>query len=174
MSYDVKAIFTSVHIGPAINIIKDQLEQDKKLQQRTTMILNNIICLLEFCLRNTYFLFQGRYHEQMEGAAMGSPLSPIVAKLYMENFEAKGFSTSPHHPSLWKRYVDDTFVVIKTAHKSCFLEHINSIDQCIQLTVENSRRDGSMPFLDTLVIPQTDGILNTAGYRKPTPTGLHL
>ena len=53
MSYDVKALFISVPIGPAINIIKKHLEQDKELQQRATMTFSNIISLLEFCLNNT-------------------------------------------------------------------------------------------------------------------------
>ena len=56
-------------------------------QQRTTMSIKHIISLLEFCLRSTYFLFQGQYYEQLEGAAMGSPLSPIVAYIFMEKFE---------------------------------------------------------------------------------------
>ena len=77
VSYDVKALFTSVPIKPAINIIKQLLEDYKELQQRTTMTVQNIICLLEFCLNNTRFIFQGRFYEQTEGAAMGLPLSPI-------------------------------------------------------------------------------------------------
>ena len=51
--------------------------------------------LLEFCLRNTHFVSQGRFYEQTEGAAMGSPLSPIIANLYMEAFEEKAINTSP-------------------------------------------------------------------------------
>ena len=85
VSYDVKALFISVPIQPAINIIKKLLDEDKELQQRTTLSVNNITCLLEFCLKNTYFTFQGKHYEQLEGAAMGSPISPIVANLYMEN-----------------------------------------------------------------------------------------
>ena len=96
VSYDVKALFTSVPIKPAINIIKQLLEDDKELQQRTTMTVQNIICLLEFCLNNTSFIFQGRYLEQTEGAAMGSPLSPIIANIYMEAFEKQSISTAPH------------------------------------------------------------------------------
>ena len=60
------------------------------------MTVENIICLLEFCLRSTYFTFQNQYYEQVEGAAMGSPISPIVANLYMESFETRAISTSPH------------------------------------------------------------------------------
>ena len=96
MSYDVKALLTSVHIEPAINIIKKHLEQDKELQQRTSMTVSHIICLLEVCMRNTYY-------EKLEGAAMGSPISPIVANLYMEAFEINAFNTSPHPPSQWEK-----------------------------------------------------------------------
>ena len=62
------------------------------------MSVNNITCLLEFCLKSTYSTYQGKYYEQLEGAAMGSPISPIVANLYMENFEEKAISTAPHLP----------------------------------------------------------------------------
>ena len=72
MFYDVKALFTSVTITPAINIIKKLLE-DHELQHRTSMTVKNLICLLEFCLNSTYFMFQGKCFEQLEGAAMGHP-----------------------------------------------------------------------------------------------------
>ena len=59
---------------------------------------------------------------------MGSPISLIVANLYMENFEMRALQSSPNPPSLWKRFVDDTFVIMKKAHKEEFLTHINSVD----------------------------------------------
>ena len=98
VSYDVKALVTSVPIKPAIKIIKQLLEDDHELQHRTSMTVQNIICLLEFCLNNTCFIFQGRFHEQTEGAAMGSPLSPIIANLYMEAFEKQAINTALHPP----------------------------------------------------------------------------
>ena len=96
MSYDVKALFTSVPIQPAINIIKKLLDEDRELQQRTSMTMSHITCLLEFCLKSTYLMFQGKHDEQLEGAAMGSTISPIVTNLYMETFEEKAINTSPH------------------------------------------------------------------------------
>ena len=105
---------------------------------------------------------------------MGSPLSPIIANLYMEAFEEKAISTSTSPPSLWRRFVDDTFVIIKKTQKESFISHINSIDENIQFTMEDSRADGSIPFLDTLVTPCPDGSLSTRVYRKPTHTDLYL
>ena len=75
-SYDVSALFTSVLIDPAIQIIQRRLELDQELHSRTTMEVEHIISLLEFCLKTTYFQFQGRFYEQFSGAAMGLPSAP--------------------------------------------------------------------------------------------------
>ena len=96
ISFDVKALCTSVPIQPVLNIIKNKLENDQDLKQRTSMSVCHITSLLEYCLRSTYFEFQDKYYEQLEGAAMGSPLSPIIANIYMEEFETK---PSAQHPT---------------------------------------------------------------------------
>ena len=105
---------------------------------------------------------------------MGSPISPKLANLYMEDFEMRAINTSPHPSVMWKRFVDDKFVVIKAAHKKNFLDHINSVDHHIPFTSENPRPDGSMPFLDILITPGQDGSLSTTIYRKPTHTDLYI
>ena len=173
MSYDVSALFT-LPIKPAINIIEQQLKEDKDLHSRTNMKIHHIISLLRFCLNNSYFSFQGRFYQQTEGAAMGSPISPIVANLFMEDLEVQVIRTSPTPPSLWKMFVDDTFTIIKKEDRSSFLQHLNSIHQNIKFTCEEVRDDGSMPFLDILVTPKEDGSLSTSVFRKPTHTDLYL
>ena len=174
MSYDVKALFTSVPTTQATNIIKKLLEQDQEPQQRTSLSIENILSLLEFCLNSTCFSFQGKYFEQLEGVAMGSPISPIVANLYRESFEVEAIRSAPHPPYLWKRFVDDTFTIIESSQKNEFLEHINSIDKHIQFTAEDQRSDGAMPFLDILITPGRDGSLSTSVFRKLTHTDLYL
>ena len=65
---------------------------------------------------------------------MGSPIIPIVANLFMEDFETRAIESAVDPPTIWKRFVDDTFVVIDSAKKQQFLEHINNMDPHIQLT----------------------------------------
>ena len=110
-------------------IIRQRLEEDLELNQRTSLSIDDIISLLEFCITSTYFSFQGKFYEQVEGAAMGSPLSPIVANIYMETFEVETISSAPSPPKFWKRYVDDTFTILESSKKEEFLIHLNSIDQ---------------------------------------------
>ena len=95
-TYDVTALFASVPVDPAFAIIKDLLEKDPTPKNRTLISVGDIILLLEFCLKNTYFSFQGQFYEQVEGVAMCSPVSPIVADLNMEYFEKNSHSTVSH------------------------------------------------------------------------------
>ena len=67
-----------------------------------------------------------------------------------------------------------TFTIIQSSQKTSFLKHLNSIDEHIQFTGEESRQDGSIPFLDILIIPDEDGSLKTTVYRKATHTDLYL
>ena len=137
------------------------------------MSIWQITTLLEFCLTNTYFLFQGKYYEQVQGAAMGSPISPLIANLFMEEFEVKALSTCPHPPYLWLRFIDDTFVITKADHSQPLLQHINSQDPHIQFTVEPTQQR-SLPFMDTLVTIKPDNTFSTTVYRKPTHTDQYL
>ena len=56
-SYDVTALFTSVHIGMAPVTIRDRLEKDETLTDRTSLQPADMMRLLELCLRCTYFVF---------------------------------------------------------------------------------------------------------------------
>ena len=99
--YDVTSLFTSVPIDPALNTIKDLLEKDEKLNDRTVLSVQNINELLGFCMHNTYFSFQNKFYEQVGGAPMGSPVSPIVTNLYVEHFGRKALRLAINPP----RYV---------------------------------------------------------------------
>ena len=105
---------------------------------------------------------------------MGSPVSPIVANIYMEAFEDSIINTVLHPPKIWKRYVDDTFIIQQESQKQEFFQHINQGETSIKLTIEEAGPDGSIPFLDLFITPKADGTLTTKVYRKPTHTDQYL
>ena len=112
--------------------------------------------------------------EQVQGPAMGSPISPLIVNLFMEEFEVKALNSCPHPPSLWLRFVDDTFVITKAEHSQPLLQHINNQDPHIQFTVEEPTQQGTLPFLDTLVTIESNNTFSTTVYRKPTHTDQYL
>ena len=99
---------------------------------------------------------------------MVSPVSSIVANIFMMNFERKVLGTATYFkPRLWSCYVDDVFSVIQKLRIEGLLAHIYSIDENIQFTLERECNKG-LPFLDVKVNREEGGQLRTAVYRKPT------
>ena len=77
-------------------------------------------------------------------------------------------------PRHWFRCVDDSFVVQQQTNNQGFMEHINSIDLAIKITVEGNQGNGAIPFLDTLVTPEADTSLSFTVYCKPTHADQYL
>ncbi|KAI8493809.1 hypothetical protein Bbelb_281560 [Branchiostoma belcheri] len=158
-SYDVSSLFTSIPPKEAVSVVKEALEADDTLADRTNLSVDQVCELLELCLGCTYFTYKGQFYQQMHGCAMGSPVSPIVVNLYMEKFETKALSTfNDTPPANWFRYVDDTWCRLKKRVAADFFDHINQIDDNIKFTQEPA------PF------PRHQNYL----YRKPTHTDQYL
>ena len=81
---------------------------------------------------------------------MGSPVSPVVANLCMEVIEESAIAASTTPPKVWKRYVDDSFVIIKEHFGSKFHDNLNAVDPEISFTIETDN-NGQISFLDTLI-----------------------
>ena len=113
VSFDVSSLFTNVPVSEAVEVIWGMLRNVQELSKRTKLDADNVASLLSLCLKSTYFRYNGNYYEQREGAAMGSPVSAVVANLYMEHFEQIALGTAKNRPRIWKRYVDDTFCIVK-------------------------------------------------------------
>ena len=96
VSFDVSSLFTNVPIDEAIQVICDRLRRDETLVNRTTLSPDRVAELLETCLKSTYYCYGGEFYEQREDAAMGSPVSAVVANLYMEFFEELALRSTPN------------------------------------------------------------------------------
>ena len=103
VSYDVNSLFTNVPLEETIDIIC----QYASIVQIPSVLLKELLLL---CTRNTNFTFNGKIYRQIDGVAMGSPLGPILANIFMSNLEKHGKLSAIINKTLfYKRYVDDTF-----------------------------------------------------------------
>ena len=111
----------------------------------------------------------------IDGCPMGGCISPTMANIFLNHHETEWLNQCPSEfkPILYRRYVDDTFLLFKCqSHVSKFHEYINAKHPRIKFTVENERNN-SLPFLDVLV-SKVDSKFETSTYRKPTHTGLGM
>jgi len=100
---------------------------------------------------------------------MGSPLSSIVANLYMKWFESKALYSFPLKLEWWDRHLDDTnmdYPNKKDSHE-VFYNHVNLIDDGIQFTKE-IEHDGKLSFLDVLVHKKYNEEMGHVVYKKNT------
>ena len=73
-------------------------------------IANYILDLLKLVLYNMYFEFNNEFL-QIGGTAMGTALTPNYANLFMDRFETKALDNYPLKPLIWKRFIDDIFLI---------------------------------------------------------------
>jgi len=136
VSFVVVSLFTKVPVEESFTLLNQHFN-------------NEILALYKHVLTSTYFCMDGQFYEQTDGVAMGSPLSPVIANFYMEDFEMKAIEKATNKPDCWYRYVDDTFVIWSHGKEKLmdFLKHLNGIHNNIQFTME-IEREGHLPFLD--------------------------
>ena len=103
---------------------------------------------------------------------MGSSVSPVIANIYLEQFESLAIPISPTLIKWWFRYVDDVHNATRKGQLNKLQEHLNFIDPHIKFTIELPGTDG-LPFLDTLTKPTPYSIESTV-YRKSTHTDRYL
>ena len=172
VSYDVKSLFTSIPVEESIGICERKLNEDETLGDRTSMDVATIIRLLRFCLTTTSFQYKGTHYQQLDGVAMGSPVSPVIADIFMEDFEDKAFADHSA-PRLWRRFVDDVIAVILKENGGALLRHLNDQHPRIKFTLDEEE-NGRLPFMDVCFTRQQDGSLARDVYQKPTHTNRYV
>ena len=120
-----------------------------------------------FILKKNYFKFRDTYL-QIHGTAMGSPFAPNYANIFMDYIERRILDSAPDNkkPILWLRFIDDIFAIWTYDHYSLhqFFEYMNIIHPTIKFEMSQSR--DRIQFLDTLVLLNNRGNLQTTLYSQ--------
>ena len=114
-------------------------------------------------------------NSQLDGVAMGSPLGPTLANLFLAYHEEKWLNDCPvqFKPLYYRRYVDDIFLMFQNKSQVLkFLRYMNSRHQNIRFTVEEEE-NGSLSFLDIKITRNGDKLM-TSIHRKKTFSGVYL
>ena len=112
-------------------------------------------------------------YKQIDGIAMGSPLGPTPAKAILCHYERKWLNECPSQfkPVVYKRYVDDVFVLFKSKeHLKLFVNYMNSKHRNIKFTFE-TEDSNNFSFLDVKITRQNKRFV-TSIFRKATFSGV--
>nr|VZI36092.1 unnamed protein product [Spirometra erinaceieuropaei] len=153
LSFDVVALFSSIPHDLAIDSVARCLEQSP-----IGIPTEHVLDMLKLCLKN-YCQFDGKYYQQVKG----TPISGLLAELVLQRLEQDVVHT--FEPKMWLRYVDDTFVIIKTREVDRLHRSLNIVFPAIQFTREEATGD-TLPFLDVSIQRRRDGKLATSVHRK--------
>jgi len=105
-TYDVTALYPSIPIRDALQRI-DKILRDANCKDRVA-----IMALLEWVMTNSYIEFEGQYFKQMQGTAMGTPVAPAFATLFMSSLDLEMHEQNlDDNVLVHKRYLDDGFLV---------------------------------------------------------------
>ena len=125
--------------------------------------------LRTICMTESLVLFDGEYYKQIDGVAMGSPLGPTFANIFLCFYEQNWLENCPveFKPVVYRRFVNDTFLLFRSyEHIEKFRAYRNCQHPNIKFTSE-IKENNCMSFLDIKIIRELNSF-STSVYRKPT------
>ena len=168
VSYDVVSLFTNIPLKETLEIAVDTILKNKIGLKITK---EQLLKLFTFATSGTHFSFNDKFYEQVDGVAMGSPLAPRLANLFLGYHEGNWIENyAGVKPLYYKRYVDDVIAVFNDESEAkTFLDYLNTKHANIKFTME-IEKDKKLAFLDVL-LDHSESLV-TSIYRKATFTGL--
>ena len=170
-SFDIKSLFTNITLTETLNLCVQNLYRNQTHVGNFTQ--SSLYSLLKITIFETFFIFDGKFYEQCNSVAMGSPLGPTLANVFMCHFENIWLENCPVHfePIVYTRFVDDTFLLFRTKdHVEKFKNYLNKKHKNINFTLE-IEESGSLSILDVTITRENNKFV-TSVYRKPTFSGV--
>jgi len=157
-SLDVTNLYGSIPINDEenttglITVVTKFFEQHQSASTMPGLSSSDFQCLLKICLTEDRYLLDGDCRKQTKGISMGNPAAPPLAIIFMDSVEKELLNRAGNAITIWKRYIDDCFVISNRPPDS-IIQMANSINKCIQFTVETPSNN-SLAFLDTEIIKE--------------------
>ena len=147
-SLDVDSLFTNIPLEETINICTNLLYNNEDVIEGINK--SEFKNLLSLATQESYFIFNYVLYKQKDGVAMGSPLGPTMANVFLSFYEVKWLEQCPKEfkPAFYRRYVDDIFVLFESAeHLSKFRDYFNTRHPNMSFSFEQEKKKESCHFL---------------------------
>ena len=114
----------------------------------------------------------GDIYLQTNGVAMGSPLGPVLAGIFMVELERSLVPKLGNYIKFWKRFFDDTITFVNIEAIDHSLTVLSNFDPNIQFTYE-AEKNSKLPLLDVMLC-RKDNKLVCSVYRKSTNNDIYM
>ena len=163
-SLDIASLYTNIPVKKCLHLLQDYLS---KIKTKLDLPVNKIINICDLITDQCFFQFNGTFYQQKFGLPMGSPISPVLACLYLEFLESGPFKKILPKTSTYLRYIDDVLIIYPRRTKlEELVNKLNNVEPSIKFTYE-LENDNNLPYLDTL-LHRHEYCIQRSVYRKPT------
>lgn len=179
ITMDVSSLYTNIDHLEGAEACYEALEK-RKNKTVPSILLKKLILIV---LKSNVFRFGETLFKQIMGTAMGTPMAPNYANLFLDKFEREMLQTyhskTGEKPLVWYRYIDDIFCIWNHGDKSLqkFIsfcqEYSEMKNMKSNIKFECNISKENVNFLD-VSISIKDNKLNTTVYNKPTDAHLYL
>ena len=151
-SFDIVSLYTNIPLKEAINTVASALfPSNSNREHRVSGFTKDLfVKALELCTQDAVFIFNNCLYMQIDGIAMGNPISASLCNAFLAIKEQEWLSLchQKYEPLLYLRYVDDTLLFFSTKeHIDPFLQYLNNQPTPITFTKEEESQ-GHIAFLD--------------------------
>ena len=124
VSHDVTSLFTSIPLQETTDIAINLIFNDNSNLNITKKELKKLFL---FATSQPHFIFNGKFYNQIDGVAMGSPLALVLANIFMGFYESKWLNEyNLNKPKFYLRYVDNILAAFGKEQDSLnFLNFLN-------------------------------------------------
>ena len=179
VTMDVRSLYTNIDHDEGVQACVEKLEQRK----RKSIPSSTLGALIFLVLKSNAFRFGHMIYRQVMGTAMGTPMAPNYANLFMAKFEEEVITSyhasTGHKPMVWFRYIDDIFLIWTHGNKELddFISYIDTYSDRKEMkstiTFEVNKSEQCVNFLD-VSIKLVNGTLHTSLFTKATDAHLYL
>jgi hypothetical protein len=141
VSYDVVALYPSIPIEKAIEVMTDIIVSDINEMKKRAKLSIHDCKMMELSLSLCYFLWKDKIYNIKNAGPIGLSLMVVMAEGFLQRLEEKAINQALQQkiaPITFKRYVDDSHARYLIAeHANLFLNILNSQDSNTQYTIEH-------------------------------------
>lgn len=174
---DVESLYPNIPIDEGLERTHTVLNKLQTFDKNTNLLIKDMMSAV---LKNSFLQFNNKYYQQINGTAMGTPMAPTYANIFMFSLEEqlREQRNNKYFPNFYQRYIDDIFLIWENSltelHLFCL--EFNNLNSSIKVNWNISQHN--MNFLDLKIVKgvkfDTYGILDTKMFQKSMNLFLYL